>query len=75
MGDSPMVINWRKGSFQVQNNSLLSLAQQLKAISNQCLWVSYTHIYRENNKIADQLSPKIYASLEEVQDSNTMVFQ
>jgi len=30
-GDSSMVINWMKGNLQVQNNSLLPLAQQLKA--------------------------------------------
>jgi ribonuclease HI len=81
MGDSSMVINWMKGSLQVQNNSLLPLAQQLKEISNQFLWVSYTHIYREHNKIADQLSkeglqlPELYGSLEEVQDGHTMVLQ
>jgi len=34
MGDSSMTINWMKGSPQVKNNSLLPVAQQLKAISN-----------------------------------------
>jgi hypothetical protein len=81
MGDSSMVINWMKGSLQVQNNSLLPLAYQLKEISNQFLWVSYTHIYREHNKIAYQLSKEglhlseLYGSLEEVQDGQTMVLQ
>jgi hypothetical protein len=79
MGDSSMVINWMKGSLQVQNNSLLPLALQLKAISNQFIWINYTHVYREHNKSADQLSkeglqlPELYGSLEEVQDGHTMV--
>jgi ribonuclease HI len=63
LGDSSMVINWMKGSLQVQNDSLLPLAQQLKAISNQFIWVNYTHIYREHNEIADQLSKRDFIYL------------
>jgi len=81
MGHSSMVINWMKGGLQVQDNSLLPLAQQLRLIYNQFLWVSYTHIYREHSKNADQLSKEGLqlnehdGSLEEIQNGRTEVIQ
>jgi hypothetical protein len=50
-------------------------------VSNQFIWVSYTHIHREHNKIADQLLKEgiqllePYDSLDEVQDGRTMFLQ
>jgi hypothetical protein len=62
MDDSYMVINWMKGSLKAQNNSLVPLAQQLKAISYQ-FFGSTILIYIESStrlQISSQRKDFIY---------------
>lgn len=55
-GDSMLVINHLKGKWKVKNeylkNLYLSIHQTLKQFNN----ITYNHIYRNNNKRADELA-------------------
>lgn len=55
-GDSMLVINHLKGKWKVKNeylkNLYLSIHQTLKQFNN----ITYKHIYRDNNKRADELA-------------------
>jgi ribonuclease HI len=55
-GDSMLVINQLKGKWKVNNKDLknlyLSIQQTLKQFNN----ITYKHIYRNNNKRADELA-------------------
>ena len=55
-GDSMLVINQLKGKWKVNNKDLktlyLSIHQTLKQFNN----ITYKHIYRNNNKRADELA-------------------
>jgi len=81
MGYLSMVINWMKGSLQVQNVSLLPLKKQLKAVYNQFLWISYNYIYKENNTISYQISKEglqileLGGSLQEIKYGHIMILQ
>jgi ribonuclease HI len=55
-GDSLLVIKWMNNQLDVQNITLLSLAAQLKENSKQFVKISFAHVYRELNTIADALS-------------------
>lgn len=53
--DSLLVVNQVKGLFKIKNQELLPLTQKVKELSSQFETISFTHVPREMNKIADQL--------------------
>lgn len=54
-GDSLLTTNWMNGSVQVVNNSLYSLACELKRLVVQFQQINFQHLYREQNSEADGL--------------------
>ena len=55
-GDSMLIINQMTGLYQVKSQSLLSLYNKSKELENQFDEIQFTHIYRNKNKRADELS-------------------
>jgi ribonuclease HI len=58
-GDSLLVIKQMRGEYNVKSNNLLELYQQAKELANQFEYIEFNHIYRNNNKRADELSNSI----------------
>ena len=55
-GDSQLVIKQMKGEYQVKAPTLLKLYQKAKQLQKEFTQISFTHVYRTDNKRADQLS-------------------
>jgi ribonuclease HI len=55
-GDSLLVIKQMKGEYKVKNKNLKILFERAKQLSLQFDKITFEHIYRENNKRADELS-------------------
>jgi ribonuclease HI len=55
-GDSQLVIHQVNGIYQVKNSSLLELYHKVKKMEKEFEWISFSHVVRENNKRADELS-------------------
>lgn len=55
-GDSNLVINQMKGDYTVKSKNLLNLFNQAKNLENKFNNVEFLHIYRNENKRADELA-------------------
>lgn len=55
-GDSMLVIKQMRGEYKVKSKNLIELYDKAKTISDSFETISFTHIYRANNKRADELS-------------------
>lgn len=55
-GDSMLVIKQMKGEFKVKSANLIDLYNQAKLLEKEFEYITFKHIYRENNKRADELS-------------------
>lgn len=55
-GDSLLVIKQMKGEYKVKSEKLLPLYEEASKLAKQFDSITFTHIYRENNKRADELS-------------------
>jgi ribonuclease HI len=55
-GDSMLVIKQMKGEYKVKSENLINLYNQAKLLEKEFDFISFKHIYRENNKRADELS-------------------
>lgn len=55
-GDSLLVINQINGKYKVKSQSLLTLFNKCKELISQFDYITFTHVYRNNNKRADALS-------------------
>ena len=55
-GDSLLVIKQMRGEYKVKSDKLLDLYNQAKELANSFETISFNHIYRNNNKRADELS-------------------
>ena len=55
-GDSLLVINQMNGVYKVKSENLLEIHNEVKELIKQFDYISFTHIYRTNNKRADELS-------------------
>jgi ribonuclease HI len=55
-GDSLLVIKQINGEYKVSSKNLLELYKTAKLLETHFEKVNYMHVYRENNKRADQLS-------------------
>ena len=79
-GDSQIIINWAKGSTALSPPDLLHWCRETKKLASSFQDLSFSHIYREHNKIADRLS-KLALSLPQGKccfmdfDENIFVFK
>jgi ribonuclease HI len=55
-GDSMLVIKQMKGEYKVKSANLINLYNEAKVLEKEFDIISFNHIYRENNKRADELS-------------------
>mgnify|MGYP001587740187 FL=1 len=55
-GDSNLVIRQMKGEFQVKSPKLMPYYQEAKNLSDKIKNICYEHVYRDNNKRADELA-------------------
>jgi ribonuclease HI len=55
-GDSMLVIKQMKGEYKVKSANLIYLYNEAKLLEKEFQCISFNHIYRENNKRADELS-------------------
>ena len=55
-GDSMLVIKQMKGEYKVKSSNLVNLYNEAKSLEKEFDIVIFKHIYRENNKRADELS-------------------
>jgi len=55
-GDSLLVIKQMRDEYKVKSEKLLDLHKQAKELSNSFETITFNHIYRNNNKRADELS-------------------
>lgn len=55
-GDSKLIINWAMGTHHCTILRLIPLLDEIFLIKRHCDFISFTHVYREKNSIADQLS-------------------
>lgn len=53
--DSNLVVNQLNGRYRIKEPGLIPLAQEAKMLEKNFVSVSYTHIPREQNKLADKL--------------------
>ena len=55
-GDSQVIVNWAKGLTALSPPDLFHWCRETKKLYNSFQDLSYIHIYREHNWIADRLS-------------------
>ena len=55
-GDSMLVIKQMKGEYKVKSTNLIKLYNEAKVLEKEFNIITFKHIYRENNKRADELS-------------------
>ena len=55
-GDSMLVIKQMKGEYKVKSGNLIDLYNEAKLLEKKFEYITFKHIYRENNKRADELS-------------------
>ena len=55
-GDSLLVIKQMRDEYKVKSDKLLELHKKAKELANSFETISFNHIYRNNNKRADELS-------------------
>ena len=59
-GDSKLVIEQSSGRWKVNNLGLIDLQSQVKEMVKQFQSISFTHVYREENTKADELTNIIF---------------
>ena len=57
-GDSYVIINWEKGTTSLTPPDLVHWCRDIRKLSTYFLELSFGHVYREHNQIADNLSKK-----------------
>ena len=55
-GDSLLIVEQMRGNYRVKNEGLIPLHQRARALVAKIGKVSFEHVRRENNKVADRLS-------------------
>ena len=55
-GDSNLIIQQVTGKWKVKNDNLRALYDQIKTVEPFFTTISYQHVYRKDNKRADQLA-------------------
>jgi ribonuclease HI len=55
-GDSMLIINWEKGVQRCHISHLVPIYEEVMRLINLFDTISFTHLYRERNRLADMLS-------------------
>lgn len=55
-GDSMLVINHMKGVYKCKSHNLIEYYNEAKSLTKEFDYVEFEHVFRENNKRADELS-------------------
>jgi ribonuclease HI len=55
-GDSLLVINQINGVYKVKNSRLFPLYEKVMSLKNKFTYIDFNHVYRTENKRADELS-------------------
>lgn len=55
-GDSKLVIKQMKGEYSTKSLNLIDISNECKKIANEFDEIKFNHVYRNNNKRADELS-------------------
>jgi len=55
-GDSILAIRQMKGEYKVKSENILALYQEAKLLCEQFSHITFEHVYRKDNKRADQLA-------------------
>ena len=55
-GDSMLIIKQMKGEYKVKSSNLIDLYDEAKVLEKEFEYIKFIHIYRVNNKRADELS-------------------
>lgn len=71
-GDSLLVINQINGVYKVKNENLFRLYEKAIILKKQFSYIDFNHIYRKDNKRADELS-NIAVALDYANDFETKV--
>ena len=58
-GDSDLVIKQMKGLYKVKSPNMLGLFAQAKTLATMFTTISFTHVYRQFNKRADELANSV----------------
>jgi ribonuclease HI len=84
-GDSMLVIKQMKGEFKVKSANLIGLYNEAKLLEKEFEYITFKHIYRDNNKRADELSnlaiskdfldKKMYYDEDDADDADEYLFK
>lgn len=55
-GDSNLAIKQMKGEYKVKSDNILAIYQEAKQLCEQFSHITFEHVYRKDNKRADQLA-------------------
>lgn len=64
LGDSLLVINQVNGLYKVKSDFLLPLHKEVLALKSKFDFIEFNHVYRDNNKRADQLSNMAFENID-----------
>lgn len=64
LGDRLLVINQVNGLYKVKSDFLLSLHKEVLALKSKFDFIEFNHVYRDNNKRADQLSNMAFENID-----------
>jgi ribonuclease HI len=63
-GDSLLVINQINGLYKVKSDFLLPLHKEALALKSKFDYIEFNHVYRDNNKRADELSNMAFENMD-----------
>jgi ribonuclease HI len=64
LGDSLLVINQVNGLYKVKSDFILPLHKEVLALKSKFDFIEFNHVYRDNNKRADQLSNMAFENID-----------
>lgn len=64
LGDSLLVINQVNGLYKVKSDFLLPLHKEVLSLKSKFDFIEFNHVYRDNNKRADQLSNMAFENID-----------
>lgn len=64
LGDSLLVINQVNGLYKVKSDFILPLHKEVLALKSKFDFIEFNHVYRDNNKRADELSNMAFENID-----------
>lgn len=64
LGDSLLVINQVNGLYKVKSDFILPLYKEVLALKSKFDFIEFNHVYRDNNKRADELSNMAFENID-----------